>query len=174
MPTEPCLEPPVGCSLTGGGALLLVAGCDEMLVDGCHGDEEVKGVVSPFCCCFSGFLSAPRFFLGSDAPAEAPAAVAAIVVGTPPACTCSCCPFHSSTNLLSNSECLPLSISSFVKLASSSPTECKYMHSCLGQACDFKKWEQYFVVPRLTLIVRPSNRVLLTVVTARRASEGDE
>ena len=47
-------------------------------------------------------------------------------------------------------------ICSFVKLARSSPSSCKYMQSFLGQLWFFMKCEQYFVVPSDAFRVRPS------------------
>ena len=49
-------------------------------------------------------------------------------------------------------------ICSFVKLARSSPSSCKYIQSFFGQLWFFMKCEQYFVVPREALRVRPSKR----------------
>ena len=60
-------------------------------------------------------------------------------------------------------------ICSFVKLARSSPSSCKYMQSFLGQLWFFMKWEQYFVVPSDAFSVRPSeiNGVISSLMKSR-------
>lgn len=85
----------------------------------------------------------------------------------------------SSCKFFSYSVCFPCCISSFVKLAASSPKKSKlyplfptkffhlpsswrYMQSCFGQGMFFIKCEQYLVVPRDALRVRPSATTLLT------------
>lgn len=77
---------------------------------------------------------------------------------------------RASCSRFSYSWCLPLCISSFVKLASRSPSSCRYMQSGLGHDWFFMKWLQYFVVPRLVFISRPSIIMLFTLWIARSAS----
>uniref|UniRef100_A0A182SK11 Uncharacterized protein n=1 Tax=Anopheles maculatus TaxID=74869 RepID=A0A182SK11_9DIPT len=55
-------------------------------------------------------------------------------------------------------------------LASWSPSSCKYMQSGLGQVWFFIKWLQYFVVPKLVFISRPSIMMLFTLWIALSAS----
>ena len=68
----------------------------------------------------------------------------------------------SSCKFFSYSVCFPCCISSFVKLAASSPSSCRYMQSCFGHGMFFMKCEQYLVVPNDAFNVRPSATTLLT------------
>jgi len=54
-------------------------------------------------------------------------------------------------------------VTSLVKLASGSPSSCKYIQSPLGHCWFFMKWLQYLVVPRLVFMRRPSIIMLLTL-----------
>ena len=68
-----------------------------------------------------------------------------------------CVTTRSLKMVLEGYMCLLCRMSSRLKVSTVVPMQCKYKHSGFGQTTSRMKYEQYLVVPKVALILRPSS-----------------